>query len=337
MRVAFDARVLDRPELAERGIGRYARSLLDAFDASGHHVVALRNLRRPPAPRRLAEFAEHMLLARDVRRAGAHVLHSPSIDFATLRPGLPYVVTVHDLLPLKHPERYLQTGMKHRLRYAAAKRAERVITPTRTVADDCERLLEVDADHIDVIHEAAAPVFRPVPGARERLTRAELPDRFLLWVGGLDPPDPRKGVAELVDAAARRGTALVLAGRESAEASELAQRGAVLTGRVTDEELAALYTAADALVFPSEEEGFGLPIIEALACGTPAAAFRIEALEELYSGSADVTLVEPGDFDGLLDAALSIAGSTATPPARTWADVADETWAVYETSWRQIS
>jgi glycosyltransferase involved in cell wall biosynthesis len=331
-RVAFDARVLEHSELAERGIGRYARSLLDAFEAGGYDVVALQHLRRPAAPARVAELLEHPLLARDVRRAGAGVLHSPSIDYATTRPGAPYVVTVHDLVPLKQPERYLRTGVKHRLRYAAAKRASRLIVPTAHIAADCEQLL--GADRIDVIAEAPAPIFRPVGDPHALLARFELPDEFVLWVGGLDPPDPRKGVRAVADAAAASpGPPLVLAGRLSAEASALAVPARViLTGRPTDEELAALYTAATALVLPSEEEGFGLTAMEALACGTAVAAFGIDAMREQYANSADVTLVEPGDYGALLDAAATFAGHRAATPTRTWDDVAAETWAVYESA-----
>jgi glycosyltransferase involved in cell wall biosynthesis len=330
-RVAFDARVLERPELAERGIGRYARSLLAALQTSGRDVVSLSGLRRPPAPARVAELLEHPLLARNVRRTGAHVLHSPSIDYATTRPGVPYVVTVHDLVPLKHPDRYLRTGLKHRLRYAAVKRATRVIVPTRTVAADCERLLGVAAD---VVAEAPAPIFSPVDDPSPLLARFNLPDAFLLWVGGLDPPDPRKGVAELAAAAARHdGLPLVLAGRVDAEGAAFAKPGRViLVGRTSDEELAALYTVATALVLASDEEGFGLTPMEALACGTPVAAFSIDVMREQYAESVDVALVDVGDQAALLAAAEGFAGHRASAPARTWSEVADETWAVYESA-----
>jgi len=334
MRVAFDTRVLERPELAERGIGRYARSLLEAFAAAGRDIVSLADLARPPAPKRLAELYEHALLGRDARAAGASVLHSPSIDLVTMRPGMPYVVTVHDLVPLKHPERYLRTGLKHRLRYAAARRASRLIVPTQAVRADCERLLSFDPTRIDVIAEAAAPVFRRLDDPAPLLARFDLPSEFILWVGGLDPPDPRKGVRPLATAATRRsGPPLVLAGRTSDEAADLpAPNRVILTGRVTDDELAALYSAATALVFPSEEEGFGLPPLEALACGTPVAAFDIDAMRELHGDSADVTLVDQGNIDALLDAAEAFAGKRATAPSRTWADVAGDTWSVYESA-----
>jgi glycosyltransferase involved in cell wall biosynthesis len=331
-RVAFDARVLEHPALAERGIGRYAQSLLDALQEAGRDVVPLQDLRRPPVPERVAELLEHALLARDVRRTGAQVLHSPSIDFATTRPGVAYVVTVHDLVPLKQPERYLRTGIKHRLRYAAAKRATRLIVPTRSVADDCARLLGIDPAAIHVIAEAPAPVFRAVADTDALLARFGLPEQFVLWVGGLDPPDPRKGIRQLAAVAARRhGLPLVLAGRLSAQAADLAAPGQVIpTGRVSDQELAALYTKAVALVLPSDEEGFGLPALEALACGTPVAAFAIDAIREQHQGSSDVALVQPGDHPGLLQAGEAFAGQRATPPTRSWSDVARQTWAVYE-------
>jgi glycosyltransferase involved in cell wall biosynthesis len=332
MRVAFDARVLEHRELAERGIGRYAGSLLDALRADGRDLVALSHLRRPPAPARVAELLEHRLLSRDVRRAGAGLLHSPSIDFATTRPGVPYVVTVHDLVPLKRPGEYLKTGIKHRLRYRAVRGATRLIVPTTAVARDCQAHLGVDPARISIVGEAPAPAFHPIDDPRGVLGRFTLPERFFVWVGGLDPPDPRKGLQALVEAAARRdGPPLVLAGRIGAEAAALARPGRViLTGRVSDDELAALYCAADALVFPSEEEGFGLPVVEALACGTPVAAYAIEALEELHAGNGGVELAEPGDADALLSAAESIGGTRVDPPRRSWSDVAAETWAAYE-------
>ena len=310
MRVALDLRVLDDPATAERGIGRYTSELANALPGAGVEIADLRRLRR--------------------RKARADVLHSPSIDRASLRPGLPYVVTLHDLAPIKYPKRYLRTGLKHRLRYAAVKRATRVIVPSRAVADDASRLLGLT--RVDVVPEAPSPLFSPVVAPRGLLARLRLPDRFLLWVGGLDPPDPRKGV-ELLASRAAEGDCppLVLAGRHDAATEKLGIRGrVVLTGRVTDEELAALYSAADALVVPSEDEGFGLTPHEALACGTPVAGYAIPALVETLAGNSAVRLVAPGDLDALLAAAEELAGHDAEGGGRTWADVARDTLAVYE-------
>ncbi len=330
MRVALDLRVLEEPA-AERGIGPYAAELVAALAAEGAPVTELRGLGRPRTPARVAELWDHVLLARDARAAGAEILHSPSIDHVTVRPGLPYVVTLHDLVPLKQPRRYLRTGLKHRLRYAAVKRATRVIVPSHAVAEDATRLLGLS--RVDVVPEAPAAAFRPVTAPRGLLDRLRLPERYMLWVGGLDPVDPRKGVEPLMArASAGDSPPLVLAGRHDRDAERLAVRGrVVLTGRVTDEELAGLYSAADVLVLPSEDEGFGLTPHEALACGTPVAAYAIPALVETLAANRAVRLVPPGDVDSLLAAAQELAGcDAARASTRTWADVARETLAVYE-------
>ena len=333
MHVAFDARALADPGLAGGGIGRYVSCLLGALESGRPgRVSVLRSLPRPPTPERLREGWEHLLLGRDVQRTGAAVLHTPTVDMVSLRPGVPYVVTLHDLVPLKQPDRYLRTGLKHRLRYRAVGRATRVIVPSRAVAQDAQRLLGLGGERVDVVPEAAAPAFVPVPDPHSRLVRFDLPERYLVWVGGLDPPDPRKGIEALAKAVREgSGLPLVLAGRAGVRARELAAPGRVIVaGRLTDPELAALLTAAQALVFPSEDEGFGLPPIEALACGTPVAAYAAGSLTEILAGTAGAALVEPGDLEGLLDAAEALAGTRATAPVRRWADVAEETWAVYE-------
>lgn len=303
MKVAIDLRVLDDPATADRGIGRYAAELAAALREAGAELV-------------------------DLHRA--EVRHSPSIDRPSIRPRLPYVVTLHDLAPLKYPKRYLRTGLKHRFRYALVKRATRVIVPSQFVADDAARLLGLT--RVDLVPEAPAAVFRPVDAPRGLLGRLRLPPQFLLWTGGLDPPDPRKGLEQLARQVAESDCPpLVLAGGYDKAGAELAREGRVLlTGRVSDDELAALYSAADALVLPSEEEGFGLTPHEALACGTPVAAFAIPALAETLAGNPAVRLVAPGDIDALLSAAAELTGREAQAPSRTWTDVARDTLAVYE-------
>ena len=193
MRVAFDARVLADAGIAGGGIGRYTSCLLAALEAEhGGQLTVLRSLPRPPAPERLREGWEHLLLARDVRRLGASVVHSPTVDLVSLMPGAPLVVTLHDLVPLKQPELYLRTGLKHRLRYTAVKRAARVIVAARSVAHDAERLLGLSPSKVDLVPYAPAAVFRPVPDPRAALAKLELPEQFLVWVGGMDPSNTPK-------------------------------------------------------------------------------------------------------------------------------------------------
>ncbi len=155
-------------------------------------------------------------------------------------------------------------------------------------------------------------------------SRYKLPDEYLMWVGGLSRPDPRKRVAALARAA--RTMPLVLVGPTGRWARELP--GVLLTGGVDDDELAALYTGAHALVFPSDDEGFGLPPIEALACGTPVAACDLPALREVLGDRASLTPVN--DLDALIAAAEALQRPAPAPPSFTWADAASATWDVYE-------
>jgi glycosyltransferase involved in cell wall biosynthesis len=236
------------------------------------------------------------------------------------------VTTLHDLVPLKRPDEYLRSGLRFKLRYLAVRRAARVIVPTRAVADDAISALEIPADRIVVIPEAAARAFwrRPPEEVEAVRDRYALPESYLLWVGGLRTPDPRKRVAALVRAP--RTLPLVLVGPAGRWARSLP--GVELTGAVDDDELAAIYTGAHALVFPSDDEGFGLPPVEALACGTPVAACDVPALREVLGGRA--TLTDVDDLDGLVRAAESLTRPASAPPAWTWSEAAAATWEVYE-------
>ncbi len=299
MKVAFDS----RPASETSGIGRYASCLLEALRENGRGEVI-----ESQAPK------------------DCEVFHAPWIDGALLRSPVPMVVTLHDLIPLKRRGEYLRTGLRFKLRYLAVQRAVKVIVPTQAVADDAVENLGIGADRISVIPEAPASSLRPrspeeVQSVRDRF---ELPDQYLLWVGGLRTPDPRKRVAALVRA--RRTMPLVLVGPTGRWATELP--GVTLTGAVSDDELAAIYTGAHALVFPSDDEGFGLPPVEALACGTPVSAFDVPAMREVLDGR--VTLSEIGDLGALIDAAETARRPAPPPPAWSWDDAAERTWDVYE-------
>jgi alpha-1,3-rhamnosyl/mannosyltransferase len=294
-------------------VGRYARCLLEALRENGHGDVV-----ESHDPRRFDVF------------------HAPWIDGALLRSPVPMVVTLHDLIPLKRRGEYLRSGLRFRLRYLAVQRAVRVIVPTRAVADDAINHLDMPSDRLVVIAEAAAPAFHPrseeeVDAVRRRYA---LPSDYLLWVGGLKRPDPRKRVAAL--ARTERSMPLVLAGHTGRWANELPD--VTLTGGVSDDELAAIYTGAHAFVFPSDDEGFGLPPVEALACGTPVAACDVPALREVLDARA--TFVEVDDLDALIAAAEAAERPAPAPPPWSWGEAAEATWQVYRdaeaapTMWR---
>jgi glycosyltransferase involved in cell wall biosynthesis len=299
LRIAFDA----RPATDRRGIGRYARHLLAAL--------------RRTAPGEMVE--SH-------RPRRADVYHSPWVAGALLRSPCPMVVTLHDLAPLKRRGEFLRTGMRFRLRYLAVQRAVRVIVPTETVAADAEEHLGIHRDRLAVIPSARAESLGPRPPGEVAAVRKRygLPERYLLWVGGLEHPDPHKRVAEL--ARIERRMPLVLVGNPGRWALELP--GVTLTGHVSDDDLAAIYTGAHALTFPSDDEGFGLPTVEALACGTPVAACDVPALREVLGDRA--TFVARDDLAGLIAAAEAARRPAPPPPPWTWDDAARVTWQVYE-------
>ncbi len=300
MRVTFDSRPAQDP----RGIGRYASCLLTA-------------LRETAAP------GDELVESARPRRG--EVFHSPWIDGALLRPTGPQIVTLHDVVPLKRRSEYLRSGIRFRMRYLAVGRSARVIVPTAVVAAEITEHVGIGPERIVVIHEAPAPALfeRGADEIAAARARYGLPEEYLLWVGGLQTPDPRKRVAAL--ARTPRELPLVLVGATKPWAHELP--GVTLTGHVPDDDLAAIYSGARALVFPSDDEGFGLPTVEALACGTPVVVTDIPVLREVLGDRA--TFVEPGDLEALLAAGAAATRPAPAPPAWSWADAARATWRVY--------
>jgi glycosyltransferase involved in cell wall biosynthesis len=301
VRVAFDSRPASDP----RGIGRYARCLLQALRETAHDSAEIVETHKP---------------------RNADIFHSPWMDGAMLRSPCPMVVTIHTLTALKRRSEYLRAGVRLRLRHLAVQRAAQVIVPTETVARDAIAQLGLGREYISVIAEAPDLAMYPRPQAEIEtvLARYRLPARYLVWVGCLRHPDPRKQVAKL--AATPRALPLVLVGPTRPWAHELPD--VILTGEVKDDELAAIYSGAQALVMPSEDEGFGLPAVEALACGTPVVACELTALREALGER--VTFVPAGDTPMLIDAAQSVERPAPAPPAWSWQDAGRATWKVYE-------
>ena len=314
MKVAYDSRPLSDPD----GVGRYSRCLLDALHTTAPNGDELIETNRPSATLRADE---------------ADVLHAPWMEGAMLHAPCPMVVTVHDLAALKRPSEHLRTGLRQRLRHLAVQRALRVIAPSGTVADDAVEQLGVERSRVVVIPHAADTSMRPradeeVAAVRQRF---KLPERYLVWVGALQHPDPGKHIAEL--AATPRRLPLVLVGPTSPWAHELPD--VILTGQVSDEQLAAIYSGAHALVLASESEGFGLPAVEALACGTPVSACRAPALVEVLGERA--SFVDAGDMCALIAAAEAAVRPAPPPPPWSWGDAARATWAVYASALAQPS
>ncbi len=306
MKVAFDTRPVSDPN----GVGRYSRCLLSALHETCAGDEEVLETPRPSST---------------LRARSPHVFHSPWMDGAMLHAPCPSVVTIHDLAALKRRSEHLRTGMRMRLRHLAVQRAAGVIVPTEAVAADAVAHLRIERERVSVIPEAADSCMyqRPAEEVEAVRERFELPESYLLWVGGLQHPDPGKHIARL--AGTRRDLPLVLVGPTRPWAHELPD--VILTGQVTDEQLAAIYSGAHALVLPAEDAGFGLTAVEALACGTPVAACDAPALREVLGDRA--TFVAAGDLRALLDAAEEVARPAPLPPQWSWQDAARATWGAY--------
>jgi glycosyltransferase involved in cell wall biosynthesis len=242
----------------------------------------------------------------------------------------PLVVTLHDLIPAIFPKQNMPDIAVRRAywtRLELARHAARVLNVSRATAQDAVRILGLRPERMAVTGGGVSEEFRPADDAQavREAVRERYPaigSEFILFTGGMDY---RKNVSGLVEAYAglpqdlRDRYLLVIAGRlsllsaagrvpEQAAALGIADR-VVATGHVSDEELVALYQAATLFVFPSRYEGFGLPVIEALACGAPAIVGRNSSLVELVSeDEALFDAAEPTSIRGALERALTDAG-----------------------------
>ena len=242
------------------------------------------------------------------RVRGADVLHAPSLAVPP-RNRIPLVVTVHDAAPLRFPETYPKRGRRfHELGFdAAARRADALIAPTAAAADEVAEFTVIARERIHPIHHGVDHTIASdddVARVRDELGLADRP--YICWVGTLEP---RKDVGVLVDAFARVVETqdiphrLVLVGPDGwldGQADAAQRAGALgdrvqLTGPVDSQRLRALYRGADVFALPSRHEGFGLPVLEALAQGTAVLASDLPVLREVAGTAA--RFVPVGDVE----------------------------------------
>ncbi len=252
------------------------------------------------------------------------IFHSPDFSLPPLRSARG-VVTVHDLSFLRLPE-HADPGLRDYLEKSvpqAVARAHRVLADSENTRRDLIELLNVAADKISVVPAGVETRFRPVRDTvklAEVRARYGLPDWFILFVGTLEP---RKNLARLIAAYGqmRRQTglphALVLAGKPGwlyqGIYDQVAEEGlnehVRFPGFIADADLPAAYTLADLLAFPSLYEGFGLPPLEAMACGTPVVCSDNSSLPEAVGSAA--LLVDATDVDALADAMARVLGNAS--------------------------
>lgn len=306
--------------------------------------------RQVPTPAQTARRIawEELALGRSGALGGADVYHGP--HFFVPRSPVPSVTTVHDLTFFRIPRRY---GWAHRLYYRrlarTAARAERIIVPSGAVAGDCVRYLGYAPERIRVISEAPRAGLRPasdaeVAGFRRRLG---IEGPYFACLGTAEPGKRAVDAIRAMPAILERrpGAVLAVAGNTGALSGALGREVERLglgesvrfLGYLPDEDLAAFLTGAVALIFPSLYEGFGLPPLEALACGTPVITTDAPAMNALLT--AGTLFVPPRDPVTIARAALSLfeggrraelaAAGQAFAATFSWARAAEETESVY--------
>lgn len=249
-----------------------------------------------------------------LRRAGVDLLHAMAFT-APLAAPCPFVVTIYDLSFLRFPEAFQPWNRRYLSYFTAlsARRARRVIVISESTKRDVVDMLGVPSERVDVAYCGVDEIFQPLSAAEVAHFRSQraMPERFILFLGTLEP---RKNVQHLIRAYGRWRKVepdtpkLVVAGGKGwyydqifAEVERLGLTGEVIfPGYVPQEELPLWYNAADLFVYPSRFEGFGLPVLEAMACGTPVVTTDVASLPEVAGDAALV--VSPDDEAQLVEA-----------------------------------
>lgn len=350
MRIALDTQSLRG---RRTGIGQYLANLLAAL-----HEVAPKNEYLPvdlgaaPVMRTDQRLRwQQWELPRRVRAAHPDLLHVPGFDAPIWKP-CPVILTVHDLIGMIFPANlppvsrfYWAWWLPFTVRFADA-----IIADSECTRQDIIRRLHISAQRITVIHAGVDPGFRPQPADRIAACREHhgLTQDIILYLGTLEP---RKGIDTLIDAFGRLAGdfphQLVIAGQRGwyweplvrrAEALDLGDRVRFLD-YIPDADRAPLYAAASVFAFPSRYEGFGLPILEAMACGTPVVCSNTSSLPEIAGPAAryvppdhsaalaeaiSAVLADPALADDLRERGLRRAGEF------TWERAARQTLTVYQ-------
>jgi glycosyltransferase involved in cell wall biosynthesis len=281
VQVAIDVSPLAR---TRAGTARYLASLLGELERDDE--VRVRRLSFPGGASALGDLVWYPALL-PLRARGLDVLHCPGIR-APVRSWVPLVVTVHDLAVLRRPEAFPPWSRSYsRLALPRIVRAaRRLIADSEFTKRELVELLRVDEDVIRVIPLAAGEEFSADGPAAQ--------GDYALAVGTLEP---RKNLGRLAQAAGRAGVELRIVGERGWGGVEANVDGLRWLGRVPDEQLARLYRGALCVAYPSLYEGFGLPVLEAMACGAPVVTSAVGATAEVAGDAA--VLVDPTDPEAI--------------------------------------
>ncbi len=285
-------------------------------------------------------FWQQKILPTQLLRDGCDILHAPTY-VAPLQVTVPTVLTVYDLIALSHPQFATRLNRLHygTLLPASIKRATRIIVPSHAVAREMTARFPVRFPRI--VELGLEPAFLE-PASLEMKAqvrkRYRLPEKYLLFVGNFEPKKNLKNVLRALESVPEAPPLVVDGGNRAWAGHEMHNSASVhVTGYVARADLPALYAGCSAFVFPSLAEGFGLPVLEALACGAPVITSKAVPLPELESvalicnpnSPASIAdgisriLHEPGESGRLRN-----AGQEYARPY-TWRRAARETLAIY--------
>ena len=314
LRVGLDTSPL---ALTKAGTARYLTNLLDGLDREPEVEVSRLSW---GADGRATKVARDMLwyptrLTRAARQAGVELLHCPTMR-APLRSKMPLVVTIHDVAVLRHPEAFNAWTRRYSARTLprVARAASAIVVGSAFSRDEVVELLDVSESKVRVIPYGVGPLFTPDGPA---------PDGdYVLAVSTLEP---RKNMKRLVEGFYRTGLdglELRVVGGEGWGGVEVEGDRVQRLENVDDEELARLYRGAVAVAYVSLYEGFGLPVLEAMACGTPVVAPAGRPYDEFADGIAFE--VDPRDVDSIASGIERAVASGSQPVGVRRA--ADFTW-----------
>jgi len=365
VRIGIDAQPLSREK---SGVGYYTEQLIRALEmVEGRNEYVLFSDRDFDAPfsdasrfhKRITPYIwgyAWMQVGQPVQisRERLDLYHGPNF-VAPLAAPCPTVITIHDLssFVMRKNHRLMNNIVQRVLLPPSARRSRAVIAVSEATRDDAARILGVPPGKIRVIPEAVDEIFKPVEDGAERSRvsrKLGLPKKYILFVGTLEP---RKNVPTLLEAYERLIRAgdiehgLVLAGGRGWGGDVIARKirslgleaHVKLTGYVAREDMPALYSMADLFVYPSLYEGFGLPPLEAMACGTPAVVSDGSSLKSVVADGG--LRVDPTNVSGLAEAVRRVLVDEnlrkdlierGMKRARcfSWAAAARETLALYQ-------
>jgi len=367
MKVAVDIGPLKSGDKV-RGVGFYTKELLQVLEEKSKRAKTLEiyRLSSEELQKRSSKFD-----IIHIPYFNPYFLTVPRLTGAKL------IVTIHDATPLLYPKEYppgIKGRMRLHLQKKRLKDVSAIITDSESSKKDIVKFLDVPKEKVHVIYLAAAKHFRKLPDSNKFMRRTKdkfkLPEKFVLYTGDVNY---NKNVPTLVEACAKIDTQLVIVGKQAKTIKEgvethlknikgprdwyryllnkphpeeahytklsklLNREDVACLGFVSDEELVALFNLAGVYCQPSYAEGFGLPVLEALACGTPVVISRTPALMEI--AGRYTTHFDPNSVSGLsgkLKKAIS-SGSRVSDEkisdiakAYNWAKTAKETLEVYE-------